>query len=172
MYTYNISKRLCEILNTEFDPTQLPSDQELSIIPDDSELIRKPLVVTGWKHTEETKQILREQKLGKPAHNKGKPNPNQSEKMRNNNPMHNSESKQKKLQTTLLKYGSEFPVRNSFLPGQIPDNKIKDTFEFQCEQCKSVETRRATAHNKTKFCSKSCAATHSNLKRHSSHAPA
>jgi hypothetical protein len=36
MYNYNISKRLCEILNTEFDPTQLPSDQELSIIPEDA----------------------------------------------------------------------------------------------------------------------------------------
>jgi len=36
MYTYNISKRLCEILNTEFDQTKLPSDQELSFIPEDA----------------------------------------------------------------------------------------------------------------------------------------
>jgi hypothetical protein len=35
MYTYNFSKRLCEILNTEFDPTQSPSDQELFTTPTD-----------------------------------------------------------------------------------------------------------------------------------------
>jgi predicted RNA-binding Zn-ribbon protein involved in translation (DUF1610 family) len=158
MYTYNISKRLCEILNTEFDPTQLPSDQELSTIPDDSEFIRKPLVVTGWKHTEETKQILSAQKLGKTAHNKGKPNPKQSERMRLNNPMHNLLYKQK---SSLSRKG---------LPAH---NKITKTFEFQCQQCGSKEIRRDTAHNKQRFCSKSCAATHSNLNRnrHSSQTP-
>lgn len=36
MYTYNISKNLCEILNTEFDPKNLPSDQELLKIPEDA----------------------------------------------------------------------------------------------------------------------------------------
>jgi len=36
MYTYKISKRLCEILNTEFDQTQLPPDQELELIPEDA----------------------------------------------------------------------------------------------------------------------------------------
>lgn len=36
MYTYKISKRLCEILNTEFEPTQLPSDQQLELIPEDA----------------------------------------------------------------------------------------------------------------------------------------
>ena len=150
MYTYNFSKRLCEILNTEFDPTQLPSDQELSIIPDNSELIRKSLVVTGWKHTEETKQILREQKLGKPAHNKGKPNPKQSEKMRNNNPMHDPETR----------------IRSGLSRKGIPaHNKIKLTFDFQCQHCGNIQVRRATAHNKTRFCSKSCAVTYSNLNR-------
>lgn len=36
MYTYNISKKLCQILNTEFDQTKLASDQELEIIPEDA----------------------------------------------------------------------------------------------------------------------------------------
>lgn len=158
MSTYNISRNLCKILNTEFDPKHLPSDQELMKHPDESEIIRKPLVVTGWKHTEETKQILRELKLGKPAHNKGKPNPKQSERMRSNNPMHNPSVKQK---SSLSRKG---------LPAQ---NKITRTFQFQCQQCGSKEIRRDTAHNKQKFCSKSCAATYSNLNRnrHSSHTP-
>jgi hypothetical protein len=36
MYTYKVSQRLSEILNTEFDPTAAVSDQELSIIPEDA----------------------------------------------------------------------------------------------------------------------------------------
>ncbi len=159
MYTYNISKRLCEILNTEFDPTQLPSDQELSVFPDPSEIIRKPMIVRGWKHTEETKQILREKKLGKQAHNKGKPNLEQSKRMISNNPMHHPVHREK---SSLSRKG---------LPAH---NKITNTFEFQCQQCNYKEIRRDTAHNKQKFCSKSCAATHSNLtrNRHNSQTPA
>jgi len=172
MSTYNISRNLCEILNTEFDPTHLPSDQDLMKHPDESEIRRKPLVVTGWNHSEETKRILSEQKLGKPAHNKGKPNLEQSKRMLSKNPMHDPKIVQKRKRTVIEKFGDQFPIKNSFLPGHIPHNKIDSTFEFKCQQCGKIETRRDTAHNKTRFCSKSCAATHSNLNRHSSHAPA
>jgi len=153
MSTYNISRNLCEILNTEFDPTHLPSDQDLMKHPDESEIRRKPLVVTGWNHSEETKRILSEQKLGKPAHNKGKPNPEQSKRMLLNNPMHDPEVR----------------IKNGLSrKGISPHNKISSTFEFQCQQCDKKEIRRDTAHNKQRFCSKSCAVTYSNLNRQKS----
>lgn len=153
MSTYNISRNLCEILNTEFDPTHLPSDQDLMKHPDESEIRRKPLVVTGWNHSEETKRILSEQKLGKPAHNKGKSNPEQSKRMLSKNPMHDPKIR--------IKSGSS-------RKGLSPHNKIKSTFEFQCQQCHKKEIRRDTAHNKQRFCSKSCAVTYSNLNRQKS----
>jgi hypothetical protein len=80
MYTYNISKRLCEILNTEFESKQLPSDQELSIIPTDysskwnftnkggtiseehKEAVRKGR--TGYKDSEETKLKKSKSRIG------------------------------------------------------------------------------------------------------------
>lgn len=151
MSTYNISRNLCKILNTEFDPTYFPSDQELLKPLDKSEMKRKHLIVTGWKHSEETKKILREKKLGKPAHNKGKPNPEQSHRMLSNNPMHNPEVR---IKSSLSR------------KGKPAHNKIHSTFEFKCQQCNKTEIRRDTAHNKTKFCSKSCAASYSNLNRH------
>ena len=36
MYTYNISKKLCEILNIEFQENKTVSDQELDKIPEDA----------------------------------------------------------------------------------------------------------------------------------------
>jgi hypothetical protein len=80
MYTYNFSKRLCEILNTKFDPTQFHPDQELSITPTDyyskwnftnkggtiseehKEAIRKGR--TGRKDSEETKIKKSKARLG------------------------------------------------------------------------------------------------------------
>jgi hypothetical protein len=63
MYTYNISRNLCEIFNTEFDPTHLPSDQELMKIPEDYS--------TKWNFTnkggtisEEHKEAVRKGRTG------------------------------------------------------------------------------------------------------------
>jgi len=43
MYTYNISKKLCEILNIEFQKNIVVSDQELNKIPEDA--ITNPHVI-------------------------------------------------------------------------------------------------------------------------------
>ena len=66
MYTYKISKRLCEILNTEFDQKQLPSDQELEVISEDA------IYNKGWQFTnkggtisEEHKEAVRNGRLGR-----------------------------------------------------------------------------------------------------------
>lgn len=74
MYTYNISKRLCEILNTEFESTQLPSDQELSTVPTD--------FTSKWNFTNKGGSISEEHKLsiskklkGRKAWNRGVHNP-------------------------------------------------------------------------------------------------
>ena len=56
MYTYTISKRLCEIFNTEFDQTQLPSDQELEVIPEDA------IYNKGWQFTNKGGTISEEHK--------------------------------------------------------------------------------------------------------------
>jgi len=56
MYTYTISKRLCKILNTEFDQTQLPSDQELEIIPEGA------IYNNGWQFTNKDGTISEEHK--------------------------------------------------------------------------------------------------------------
>ena len=80
MHTYKISQQLCEILNTEFD-SNLPSDQDLSRIPEDystkwnftnkggtisddhKEAVRKGRV--GKRDTEETKLKKSKARLGK-----------------------------------------------------------------------------------------------------------
>ena len=76
MYTYKISKQLCEIFNTEFDQTQLPSDQELEEIPEDG------IYNKGWQFTNKGGKISADHKLsisrkmkGRAAWNKGTHNP-------------------------------------------------------------------------------------------------
>ena len=76
MSTYTISKRLCEIFNTEFDQTQLPSDQELESVPDDATYNKQ------WQFTNKGGTISEDHKLsishkmkGRSAWNKGIHNP-------------------------------------------------------------------------------------------------
>jgi len=76
MYTYNFSKRLCEILNTEFDPTQLPSDQQLELIPEDAIKFDKwQFTNKGGTISEEHKIAISEKLKGCEAWNKGIHNP-------------------------------------------------------------------------------------------------
>ena len=65
MYTYKISKRLCEILNTEFDPTQLPSDQQLELIPEDLVNDKSGNFWKDKKFTESHKNNIAKAILGK-----------------------------------------------------------------------------------------------------------
>ena len=64
MSTYNISRNLCKILNTEFDPTHLPSDQDLMKIPEDYST-KWNFTNKGGTITEEHKQAVRKGRLGK-----------------------------------------------------------------------------------------------------------
>ena len=76
MYTYTISKRLCEIFNTEFDQTQLPSDQELEVIPEDA-IYNKSWQFTnkGGTITDDHKLSISRKMKGRSAWNKGIHNP-------------------------------------------------------------------------------------------------
>ena len=101
IYTYHFSRSLAESLGISFTETPELSDQMIDIHqPDD----RFANYATrgggaagsknghyGCKHSEETKQILREKRLGKEPSNKGVPNPEQSERWKKNNPMKNPE---------------------------------------------------------------------------------
>ena len=111
----------------------------------------------GCKHTEKAKKLISESKLGKPAHNKGKPNPEQSERWKNNNPMNNLESREKMRQSKI---------------GKESHNKIKTITEYSCKWCGKSHTVIATKKNIKSFCNKSCAASYSNTNRQISQLPA
>ena len=104
----------------------------------------------GCKHSEETKKLLSEQKKGKPAHNKGKPNPEQKERMKLKNPMSNLEARERMRQSKI---------------GKEAHNKIKTTREYSCKWCGKSHTVIATKKNIKFFCNKSCAASYSNTNR-------
>jgi hypothetical protein len=111
----------------------------------------------GCRHSQETKDLLRELRLGKTPPNKGVPNPEQSDRFKKNNPMFNPESREKMRQSKL---------------GKVPHNKITTTVEYSCLHCGKKHTRLATKHSQKKFCDKSCAASYSNARRYISQPPA
>ena len=133
MYTYTLSKNLSDLFDTEYFENEIVSDQKLQEKPKD---------------------------LSSSIH---KPNPVAKERMLSNNPMHDPKIVQKRKKTAIERFGGEFAVRNSFLPGCIPHNKIEKMFLFICQECNKQEHKRDTAHNRApKFCSKSCAAANYN----------
>lgn len=145
MNTYKTSKALSEIFDCELF---LISDQELNHIPENEIFTTKPIIVTGWKHSEETKKIISLKKLGTTPHNKGKLDPICKQRMISNNPMKDPNVAAKVAATK---------------KGKIAHNKILKTFTFICQLCGKSEERRDTVHIRfNKFCSKSCAASHYN----------
>ena len=111
----------------------------------------------GCKHTDEAKRLISESRLGKPAYNKNKPNPEQSVRMKQKNPMKDPEIAKK---VGLSKRGKE------------ASNKIKTTMKYHCKWCGKSHTVIAKKKNIKSFCGKSCAASYSNTYRYISHPPA
>jgi hypothetical protein len=95
---------------------------------------------------------------GSKAHNKGVPNPEQSLRLLNNNPMKNPATAKKVADKNR---------------GRTPSSKILSTFNWFCKQCGKEHIDRDTAKNRkaANFCNKSCAASHSNARRYISQDP-
>lgn len=167
IYTYHFSRSLADYLGITF--TEIPelSDQMIDLHqPDDhfSNYATRGGGAAGsknghygCKHSEETKQILREKRLGKVPSNKGIPNPKQSERWKENNPMSNPEARERMRQS---KIGKESSL------------KITRMTEYSCRWCGKSHTVVAKKKNIRSFCDKSCAASYSNTNRYISHPPA
>lgn len=101
IYTYRISHSLSESLGISFTENPEISDQLISSYQSDDSFANYATRGGGGagsknghygcKHTEETKQVLREKRLGKSPSNKGISDPACAERMRKNNPMKNPE---------------------------------------------------------------------------------
>ena len=86
-----------------------------------------------------------------PAWNVGVPNPEQSLRLKTNNPMQNPISKAKRAMK---------------IKGRPSSNKISKTFIWSCEECGRSEERRDTVKlRRYRFCNKSCAGSHENRLR-------
>lgn len=98
-YTFDFSNKLSSLLGLESSQNPNLSDQLLDVIPDGFENYRTyggggsghKNGHYGCKHSDEAKRLISQSKIGKPAHNKGKPNPVARERMLKNNPMKNPE---------------------------------------------------------------------------------
>lgn len=119
----------------------------------------------GCKHSEEAKRLISESKRGKPAHNKGKANPVQSERWKTNNPMKDP-STAKKVVESRKKNNSWVAHDGCFKQGHMPHNYVDVYRTFSCETCGKSNTVRNVKDNKTKrFCNRSCQATFTNRNR-------
>jgi hypothetical protein len=114
---------------------------------------------SGLVLSKKVRKRLSELRLGRPAHNKGIPNPEQKERWLKNNPMRNPEIAKKVAEKNR---GKESP------------QKIQDTFKWYCKQCGKEHIDRNTAKKRkaANFCNKSCAASFSNARRYNSQPPA
>jgi hypothetical protein len=103
---------------------------------------------------------------GRPAHNKGKPNPQQKERWLTNNPMKNPSISKKVAEKNRGRKGIG-------TPGIEPYNKIHSTFTWYCKQCGKEHIDRDTVKKRkaANFCNKSCAASYSNVRRYISQEP-
>lgn len=167
IYTYQFSRSLAESLGISF--TEIPelSDQMIDLHQPDDHFANYATRGGGaagsknghygCKHTEETKEHLRQIRLGKSPSNKGIPNPKQSERWKKNNPMFNMDARERMRQSKI---------------GKEPSNKIKRTVEFACKWCGEKNTRPDTKKSQRSFCNKSCAASYSNTYRYISQPPA
>lgn len=157
MNTYNFSKPLSEALNTPFFPI---SDQEIK----ESFLLQEHEIVPGTLHPDICKAISEACK-GRPAHNKGKPNPIAREYMLSNNPMKNPVIIIKQIETR-RKNHSWVDHEGMFKKGHKPNNYVDEIRTFSCETCGTQHTVRNIRDNKTRrFCNRSCQATFSNRNR-------
>lgn len=164
IYTFHFSKSFSKTLGITFEEKPEFSDQFLSDVnylttttPYGGGASGSKNGHYGCRHSDETRQLLREKALGRPAPNKGVPNPAQSERFRCNNPMKNDLSREKMRQSKI---------------GKEPSNKIRTTIDFSCKWCGKTHTRLAKKKAQRSFCGKSCAASYSNTYRYSSQPPA
>ena len=174
IYTYRFSRSLAESLGIPF--TEIPelSDQMIDLHqPDDyfanyatrgGGAAGSKNGHYGCKHTEETKQVLREKRLGKSPSNKGIPNPECSERMKKNNPMKNPEIAAKVIETR--RKNNSWYKGNQFQLGHKPHNYIDEMRTFCCDACGKENTVRNVKGGKTRrFCNRSCQATFTNTNR-------
>lgn len=113
---------------------------------------------------ESGREKLRQKALGRPAPNKGIPDPACAERMRKNNPMKNPEIAAKVIETR--RKNNSWYKGNQFQLGHKPHNYIDEMRSFTCETCGKENTVRNVKGGKTRrFCNRSCQATFTNTNR-------
>ena len=110
------------------------------------------------------KEKLRQKALGRPAPNRGIPNPKNSERMKKNNPMHNPEIAAKSIETRRKNHSwFKAGVRKT---GHKPHNYVDEMRTFCCDTCDKENIVRNVKGGKTRrFCNRSCQATFTNTNR-------
>jgi hypothetical protein len=106
----------------------------------------------GSPKSSSTREKIRQKALGRPAPNKGIPNPKASEMMLKNNPMKKPEVAAK---------------CSASLKGKPSPHKIIKKFTWNCKWCQKTHEDFDTIKKRkaANFCNKSCAASFSNTKR-------
>jgi hypothetical protein len=113
---------------------------------------------------ESGKEKLRQKAIGRTAYNKGISNPNCSERMKKNNPMHDPMIAAKSLETRRKNHcWNKNGVRKT---GHKPHNYVDKMRTFCCDTCGKENTVRNVKGGKTRrFCNRSCQATFTNKQR-------
>jgi hypothetical protein len=172
IYTFNIAKSISKTLGLSFIEKPELSDQALNSYPIDNNFSNYATRGGGaagsknghygCKHTEETKQILRELRLGKEPVNKGIPNPKQREYWKKNNPMHNPETVAKVIETK--RKNNSWP--KGYKTNKKSYNYIYEMCSFKCDTCgKENIVRNLKGSSSRRFCNRSCQATFTNKQR-------
>lgn len=171
IYTFHITKSICELLDIDYPDTPELSDQNLCCtslpisIPYGGGGRGEKNGHYGCKHSNETKEKIRQARLGKSPANKGIPNPTQREKMLRDNPMKNPDIVAKAIETR-KKNNSWIPHSGCFKKGIKPHNYVDEMKIFYCDTCGNRNIVRNVKGGKTRrFCNRSCQATFTNTNR-------
>lgn len=174
MTTYILSQTLSSKLGIAFEENEYLSDQyilsmtseyEGNYVPHGGGAAGNKNGHYGYKHSAEAKEKMRIKALGRKAWNKGIPNPEQSKRFLENNPMKNPEISKRVLETR-RQNDSWVNHEGCFQKGHKPHNYIDESYKFNCETCGKEHSIRNTAHKKNRrFCNRSCQATFTNKNR-------
>ena len=114
--------------------------------------------------TEETREKIKQKAIGRPAPNKGISNPQQSDRWKKNNPMHDPEIAARSIATRRKNHSwNKGGVRKT---GHKPHNYVDEMRTFCCDTCGKKNIVRNVKGGKTRrFCNRSCQATFTNRQR-------